>query len=51
MTEVVLRPRVAFAAGCAPTPEQHAQLHHRAHVECFIASSVKTEVRCEPELV
>jgi organic hydroperoxide reductase OsmC/OhrA len=51
MTEVVLRPRVAFAAGRAPTPQQHAQLHHRAHAECFIASSVKTEVRCEPELV
>jgi len=23
-------------------------MHHRAHEECFIANSVKTEVRCEP---
>jgi len=24
------------------------QLHHRAHEECFLANSVKSEVRCEP---
>jgi len=23
-------------------------MHHEAHEECFIANSVKTEVRCEP---
>jgi organic hydroperoxide reductase OsmC/OhrA len=23
-------------------------MHHEAHDECFIANSVKTEVRCEP---
>ncbi len=23
-------------------------MHHQAHEECFIANSVKTEVRCEP---
>ena len=50
MTEVVLRPRVAFAAGRAPTPAQHAALHEQAHDECFIARSVKTAVRCEPTL-
>jgi organic hydroperoxide reductase OsmC/OhrA len=26
-------------------------MHHEAHEECFIANSVKTEVRCEPVLV
>lgn len=51
MTEVVLRPRVAFTPGHAPTREQHDRLHHRAHEECFIASSVKTEVRCLPEML
>jgi len=50
MTEVVLRPRVAFAAGHGPTPEQHDELHRRAHDACFIANSVKTEVRCQPSL-
>ena len=27
---------------------EDAFMHHRAHEECFIANSVKTEVRCEP---
>jgi organic hydroperoxide reductase OsmC/OhrA len=38
-------------AGKPPTPEEHEQLHHRAHEECFIANSVKSEVRCEPAIV
>ncbi len=50
MTVVVLRPRVRFVAGGAPTAEQHAALHHRAHEQCFIANSVRTDVRCEPEM-
>lgn len=47
MTTVTLRPKVKFA-GVPPTPEQLDELHHKAHEECFIATSVKTEVRCEP---
>jgi organic hydroperoxide reductase OsmC/OhrA len=47
MTVVTLRPKAAFA-GRQPTPEELSSLHHRAHEECFIASSVKTDVRCEP---
>lgn len=47
MTEVVLSPRVAFAPGRRPTAAEHAALHHAAHEECFIANSVRTEVRCE----
>lgn len=47
MTVVTLRPKVVFA-GAAPDAGQLAELHHRAHAECFIASSVKTDVRCEP---
>jgi len=45
--DVLLRPRVIFS-GQQPTAEQLAQLHHRAHDECFLANSVKTHVRCEP---
>jgi len=48
MTVVTLRPKVAFAGERLPTPEQIAALHHKAHEQCFIANSVKTEVRCEP---
>ena len=49
MTTVTLRPRVKFA-GTPPTFEQLGELHHKAHEECFIATSVKTDVRCEPVL-
>lgn len=47
MTKVTLRPRVAYA-GAAPSAEAEARLHHDAHEACFIASSVKTEVRVDP---
>ena len=47
MTVVSLRPKAIFA-GRQPTPQELSDLHHRSHEECFIASSVKTDVRCEP---
>ncbi len=48
MTVVTLRPRVVFSGTNMPTREQIDHMHHRAHEECFIANSVKTDVRCEP---
>jgi len=48
MTVVTLRPQVSFSGDNLPTREQIEHLHHRAHEECFIANSVKTDVRCEP---
>jgi organic hydroperoxide reductase OsmC/OhrA len=50
VTEVVLRPRVAFA-GQPPSAETHRELHERAHRECFLANSVKTTVRVAPQTV
>ena len=47
VSRVTLRPRVAWG-GPAPDPGTLADLHHRAHDECFIANSVRTEIRCEP---
>ena len=46
---VTLRPKVRFAEGRSPTAEALDALHHKAHEECFIANSVKSEVRCEPQ--
>ena len=46
---VTLRPAVSFA-GKAPSEAEHRALHERAHEKCFIANSVKTEVRIEPRL-
>ena len=48
VTRVVLRPAVAFSGERRPTAAEIEALHHRAHEECFIANSVKTDVRCEP---
>jgi len=48
MTVVTLHPDVTFSGERQPTREELDQLHHKAHDACFIANSVKTEVRCEP---
>jgi organic hydroperoxide reductase OsmC/OhrA len=48
MTVVTLKPQVKFSGDVQPSVEQIHALHHKAHEECFIANSVKTEVRCEP---
>lgn len=48
MTVVTLRPEVAFAGTCQPDRDEVLAMHEQAHQECFIANSVKTDVRCEP---
>lgn len=47
MSEVVLHPRILFSGQMIPDQSEIAVLHHRAHEECFIANSVKTDVRVE----
>lgn len=48
MTVVTLKPQAQFSGDRLPTLEQIEAMHRQAHEECFIANSVKTEVRCEP---
>jgi organic hydroperoxide reductase OsmC/OhrA len=48
MTLVTLHPKVSFGEAKQPPADEVAALHHEAHKQCFIAHSVKTEVRCEP---
>lgn len=48
MILVTLRPRAEFAGEQRPGRQDIEALHHAAHEECFIANSVKSEVRCEP---
>jgi len=48
MSVVTLRPEVHFCGALLPSHAQIDQMHHAAHEECFIANSVKTELRCEP---
>jgi organic hydroperoxide reductase OsmC/OhrA len=48
MTVVTLHPKVTFSGEKLPTRAELDKMHHDAHEACFIASSVKTDVRCEP---
>jgi organic hydroperoxide reductase OsmC/OhrA len=48
ITTVTLRPRVAFSGDRVPTAAELDAMHHQSHEECFIAASVRTDVRCEP---
>jgi organic hydroperoxide reductase OsmC/OhrA len=42
---VTLRPRITFKGSKAPTAEEQTAMHHAAHEQCFIANSVKTEIK------
>jgi len=48
MTRVTLRPEIEIAGDKHPTRDELVEMHHEAHELCFIASSVRTDVRCEP---
>ena len=48
LSMVTLRPEVRCGGAKQPDAQTLRQLHHRAHEECFIANSVKSEIRCEP---
>jgi organic hydroperoxide reductase OsmC/OhrA len=45
VTRVILRPKVDMEANAATL----AHIHHLAHEACFIANSVRTDVKVEPQ--
>ncbi len=45
---MTLRPAVRFAGPRSPDAAELRELHDRAHHECFLATSVKTEALVEP---
>ncbi|ANO52020.1 OsmC family protein [Woeseia oceani] len=47
VSEVVLFPEASYS-GASPSRELIATLHEEAHEQCFIANSVRTEIRVEP---
>ena len=49
VSHVVLRPAILYG-NSAPNLEQAARLHHLAHEQCFIANSVKTEIKVSAPL-
>ena len=46
LTRATLRPLIRFA-GAAPSAQELAAIHHKAHEACYIANSVTTEVTVE----
>lgn len=48
MTRVTLHPEARFSGDGRPTTDDVLAMHDEAHEQCFIANSVRTEVRCEP---
>jgi organic hydroperoxide reductase OsmC/OhrA len=48
MTVITLRPAVVFSGEARPDSAALEALHHRAHEACYIASSIRAEVRIEP---
>lgn len=44
VNRVELAPVIIYDSDNIPSAEEIADLHHRAHEECFIANSVKTEI-------
>ncbi len=49
ITVITLFPEAIFSGEKMPTRSEIENLHHAAHESCFIANSVKTEIRCEPQ--
>ena len=47
MVKVTLRPSVTWGGDKRPSAEELDALHHQAHLDCYIANSVKTEVAVE----
>ena len=48
VSQVILRPRIRFMDEADVSRELLDQMHHQSHEDCFIANSVKTEVKVEP---
>lgn len=48
ITLVTLHPEATFSGETLPSASELQALHHAAHENCFIASSVKSEVCCDP---
>ena len=47
--QVTLRPKVTCSGAKQPGADELRALHHAAHERCFIANSVRTELRIEPQ--
>ena len=49
VTRVILRPKLVWSDDVRVSDDDILKLHHLAHSVCFIANSVKTEIKVEPQ--
>jgi len=49
VSSVTLNPKIVYGGEKLPAPADEEQLHHMAHEQCFIANSVKTDVKVHHE--
>lgn len=45
VSQITLSPKISYSGEKIPTAEEVARFHHLAHENCFIANSVKTEIK------
>lgn len=48
ITEIILRPAITWSGDKLPDAAAIADLHHRSHDICYIANSIRAEVKIEP---
>ncbi|QYO68388.1 OsmC family protein [Leptolyngbya sp. 7M] len=44
MSRIILDPQIEWAGDKLPTADEIADLHHRAHQECYIANTIMSEI-------
>tara|TARA_R110000850_G_scaffold157962_11_gene282065 strand:+ start:407 stop:853 length:447 start_codon:yes stop_codon:yes gene_type:complete len=44
LARITMNPQISFSGDKQPSPEDIEKLHQKAHHECFLAKSVKTEI-------
>jgi organic hydroperoxide reductase OsmC/OhrA len=49
VSQVILRPKITYGGGTLPGAAEVEHLHHLAHEQCYIAASVRTEIKVEAE--
>src|SRR5215468_478166 len=47
VSSVTLKPKIAFSGDKVPSAAELDHLHHLSHEQCFIANSIKTEVKVQ----
>ena len=50
ISRITLDPQIEWLGDNIPSSDDLRGLHHEAHEECFLANSVRCEIRCEPVL-